>query len=146
MAQWQATGHIPYKLKEKFYKEYREQVDRIYNELNLRRMTRRAENIKAHADAAISRGGDAMMRERERLFRMYEAKRNEIQTYENNLGFLNVSSKNGSGFVNEIKRKIENLKNEMASLRKSIEDIDEKAKTGAQDEGETANSNAENKE
>ena len=146
MAQWQATGHIPYKLKEKFYVEYHEQVDRIFNELNLRRMSRRVENIKAQATAAISRGGDAMFRERERLFRMYEAKRNEIQTYENNLGFLNVSSKSGNGFVNEIKRKIENLKNEVANLRKSIEDIDEKAKTDAQDESTPADSSAENKE
>ncbi len=146
MAQWQATGHIPYKLKEKFYVEYHEQIDRIYNELNLRRMSRRAENIKAQATAAISRGGDAMFRERERLFRMYEAKRNEIQTYENNLGFLNVSSKSGNGFVSEIKRKIENLKNEVANLRKSIEDIDEKAKADAQDESTPADSNAENKE
>lgn len=146
MAQWQATGHIPYKLKEKFYVEYHEQIDRIFNELNLRRMSRRAENIKAQATAAISRGGDAMFRERERLFRMYEAKRNEIQTYENNLGFLNVSSKSGNGFVSEIKRKIENLKNEVANLRKSIEDIDEKAKEGAQDESTPTDSNAENKE
>ncbi len=146
MAQWQATGHIPYKLKEKFYVEYHEQIDRIYNELNIRRMSRRVENIKAQATAAISRGGDAMFRERERLFRMYEAKRNEIQTYENNLGFLNVSSKSGNGFVSEIKRKIENLKNEVANLRKSIEDIDEKAKADAQDESTPANGNAENKE
>lgn len=146
MAQWQATGHIPYKLKEKFYVEYHEQVDRIFNELNLRRMSRRVENIKAQATAAISRGGDAMFRERERLFRMYEAKRNEIQTYENNLGFLNVSSKSGNGFVSEIKRKIENLKNEVANLRKSIEDIDEKAKSDAQAESTPADSSAENKE
>lgn len=87
-----------------------------------------------------------MFRERERLFRMYEAKRNEMQTYENNLGFLNVSSKSGNGFVNEIRRKIENLKNEVANLRKSIEDIDEKAKAGTQDESATADGNAENKE
>ena len=79
-----------------------------------------------------------MYRERERLFRMYEAKRNEIQTYENNLGFLNVSSKNGNGFVNEIKRRIENLKSEVDNLRKSIEDIDEKAKADAQGENKEA--------
>ena len=138
ISQWQNTGHVPYRLKEKLYTEYREQVDRIYKELNLRRMSRRAENIKAQATAAISRGGDAMYRERERLFRMYEAKRNEIQTYENNLGFLNVSSKNGNGFVNEIKRRIENLKNEVDNLRKSIEDIDEKAKADAQGENKEA--------
>ena len=138
ISQWQNTGHVPYRLKEKLYTEYREQVDRIYKELNLRRMSRRAENIKAQATPAISRGGDAMYRERERLFRMYEAKRNEIQTYENNLGFLNVSSKNGNGFVKEIKRRIENLKNEVDNLRKSIEDIDEKAKADAQGENKEA--------
>lgn len=128
MDEWQKVGYVPFKMKEKVQNEYKEQIDRLYKELNMSAAARRVEDIKAQASAALSRGGDAMYREREKLFRIYEAKRNEIQTYENNLGFLSVSSKAGNTFVNEIKRRIENLKNELAELRKSIEDIDKKSK------------------
>lgn len=128
MDEWQKVGYVPFKMKEKVQNEYKEQIDRLYKELNMSAAARRVEDIKAQASAALSRGGDAMYREREKLFRVYEAKRNEIQTYENNLGFLSVSSKAGNTFVNEIKRRIENLKNELAELRKSIEDIDKKSK------------------
>ena len=137
ISEWQTVGLVPYKMKEKIYKEYHEQTDRLYKELGMSRAARRAENIKARATAAISRGGDAMFRERERLFKLYEEKRNEIQTYENNLGFLSVSSKSGGGFVNEIKRRIDNLKDELINLRKSIEDIDAKANANTDKAEET---------
>ncbi len=145
MNEWQTIGYVPFKMKEKIYKEYHEQTDRLYKELNMGRTARRVENIKARATAAISRGGDAMYRERERLFQLFEAKRNEIKTYENNLGFLNVSSKNGSGFVNDIKNRIANLKEELDGIRKSIEDIDSKA-NAANEEGNTDSNSQENKD
>lgn len=140
MAAWQNIGHVPFKVKEKIYKEYREQTDRLYKELGMGRAARRMENIKARATAAISRGGDAMYRERERLFLLFEAKRNEIKTYENNLGFLSVSSKKGSGFVNDIKNRIANLKEELDGIRKSIEDIDSKANAANEEENADSNS------
>lgn len=140
MAAWQNIGHVPFKVKEKIYKEYREQTDRLYKELGMGRAARRMENIKARATAAISRGGDAMYRERERLFQLFEAKRNEIKTYENNLGFLSVSSKKGSGFVNDIKNRIANLKEELDGIRKSIEDIDSKANAANEEENADSNS------
>ena len=130
MTEWQSIGFVPFKQKERVYKEYHEQIDRLYKELNIGRAARRVESIKARATAAISRGGDAMLREREKMSQQYEAKRNEIKTYENNLGFLNVSSKSGNGFVNEIKNRIANLKAELDGIRKSIEEIDAKAKAG----------------
>lgn len=132
MDEWQKTGFVPFKMKDKVQKEYREQIDRLFKELNMSSAARRVEDIKAQASAALSRGGDALYREREKLFRIYEAKRNEIQTYENNLGFLSVSSKTGSSFVEEIKHRIENLKGELAELRKSIEEIDRKSRADAE--------------
>lgn len=138
MDEWQKTGFVPFKMKDKVQKEYKEQIDRLFKELNMSSAARRVEDIRAQASAALSRGGDALYREREKLFRIYEAKRNEIQTYENNLGFLSVSSKTGSSFVEEIKRRIENLKGELAELRKSIEEIDRKSKADAEAPAETS--------
>ena len=61
---------------------------------------------------------------RERLMRQYEQKKNEIQTYENNLGFMNASSKAGNGFVDAIKSKIETLKQEADELLAQIKALD----------------------
>lgn len=57
--------------------------------------------------------------------RTYERMKNDLQTYENNIGFLTISSKGGSGLVKEMERKIEKLKAEMELTVKKIEAIDE---------------------
>ena len=56
--------------------------------------------------------------------RQYEMKKAEIQTYENNLGFMNASSKAGNGFVDAIKAKIETLKAEADELLNQIRSMD----------------------
>ena len=61
---------------------------------------------------------------RDRLMRQYEMKKAEIQTYENNLGFMNASSKAGNGFVDAIKAKIETLKAEADELLNQIRSMD----------------------
>ena len=57
--------------------------------------------------------------------RTYERMKNELQTYENNIGFLSVSSKGGGGLVKEMERKIEKLKEEMKLIIQKIDTIDE---------------------
>jgi hypothetical protein len=133
MDKWQETGHVPYKYKEDLYQAYRKEVDRLYEALDMRHIARRTERFKAQATAAMRKGGDALYDARQRLYAQYEAKKNEIQTYENNLGFLNVSTKSGGGFVDEIKRRINGLKADLEALRRSIEELDAKAK--AEQEG-----------
>ena len=61
---------------------------------------------------------------REKLQRQYEQKKSEIQTYENNLGFMNASSKSGNGFVDAIKSKIEELKKEADEILAQIRALD----------------------
>ncbi|MBR5193917.1 MAG: DUF349 domain-containing protein, partial [Bacteroidaceae bacterium] len=64
-------------------------------------------------------------REREKLIRAYESMKSEIQTYENNLGFLNSASKKGNSLVLEMNRKVEKLKSDLDLILKKIEVIDE---------------------
>ena len=59
------------------------------------------------------------------MMRMYERMKNELQTYENNIGFLSISSKGGGGLLKEMERKIEKLKEDMALTVKKIDAIDE---------------------
>lgn len=128
MDKWQETGHVPYKVKEDIFQAYHKEIDRLYSELDIRHIARRAEDFKAQAVKTARKGGDALYSARQRLFAQYEAKKNEIQTYENNLGFLNVSSKSGGSFVNEIKKRISSLKADLEALRRSIEEMDAKAR------------------
>ena len=57
--------------------------------------------------------------------RTYEKMKNELQTYENNMGFLTIASKGGNGLIKEMERKIEKLKNDMELIVKKIDAIDE---------------------
>ena len=67
-------------------------------------------------------------REREKLVRIYENMKNEIKTYENNIGFLTSSSKKGNSLVTELNRKIEKLKNDLELISQKIAIIDESTK------------------
>ena len=123
--EWNETGHVPFKEKDKIYEEYKGFVNDIYKKLNGRngkkRLNRFKDSIKEHAQE----GGNNLLKERERLFRAYENMKSEIQTYENNLGFLNSTSKSGSGLLADIKRKIEKLKDDLELQKDKIAALDE---------------------
>ena len=76
--------------------------------------------------ASSEQAQNKLYRERERLMRAYESMKNSLQTYQNNMGFLNVSSKSGNKMVEELERKIDKLKDDMQLLVQKIELIDEK--------------------
>ena len=95
MAEWNTIGFVPFK------------------ENNLNEMT------------SGERGKGRLFSERDKLMRMYERMKNELQTYENNIGFLSISSKGGGGLLKEMERKIEKLKEDMALTVKKIDAIDE---------------------
>ena len=69
-----------------------------------------------------------LARERERMARTLESRRIEIRTYENNLGFLTSKSKSGESMVNEFRRKIERLKEDIAQIEERMRLIDGKLK------------------
>ena len=71
------------------------------------------------------KGKNRLFSERDKLLRQYERMKSELQTYENNIGFLSISSKGGGGLLKELERKIENLKSDMALIVKKIDAIDE---------------------
>ena len=57
--------------------------------------------------------------------RRYEQLKNDINTYENNLGFLNVSSKKGgNSLIEEMKRKVQRLRDELEETRQKIKAVD----------------------
>ena len=97
---------------------------KYYQDLNLND-TQKTQLRDIHEKHRLAEDKNKLYGERERLMRYYERLKTEVQTYENNIGFLSVSSKGGSGLVKEMERKIENLKEEMALTVKKIDAIDE---------------------
>ncbi|MCM1505317.1 MAG: DUF349 domain-containing protein [Muribaculum sp.] len=124
-AQWQQIGHVPFKDKDKVYDAYRAAVNELYDKLDIKES--RA-NMANFANSIEEIGGDEnrLYRERERLTRSYEQKRNELKTYENNLGFFNVKSKGGNSLLQDTERKMQRIKDDLAALQEKIKIIDSK--------------------
>lgn len=127
MAEWSTIGHVPFKEKDKIYKEYHEAVDKQFDRLKVDQNDRKMQTFRNSLSDMSNgeRGKGKLYSERDKLMRMYERMKNELQTYENNIGFLSISSKGGGGLLKEMERKINKLKDEMALIIKKIDAIDE---------------------
>ena len=134
--EYNKTGHVPFKEKDKLYKEYHEITDKLYKEFHISAARRRLDSFKSNLKSMAERGATALDSERSRLMRRYEQLRQEINTYENNLGFLNASSKKGNSLIDEMNRKVEKLKDDLKLTRDKIKAID--AENAAADKEETA--------
>jgi len=125
MAEWSTIGHVPFKEKDKVYKEYRDAVDKQFEGLNVDSSNRRIESFKNNLKDMSGKGENKLFREREKLVRAYEHLKSEIATYENNIGFFSSNSKKGGGLIKEMERKIETLKEESKLIEQKINLIDE---------------------
>lgn len=121
---YNAVGHVPFKEKDKIFKEYHDVLDKIYSDLHVSVARRRLDNFKQNLRNVAKRGENAVDNERGRLARRYEQLKQEIATYENNLGFLNISSKKGNSLVDEMNRKVQRLKDDAELVRQKIKAID----------------------
>ena len=122
--EYQSIGHVPYKEKDKLYEEYHAVLDKLYKDLNITVAKRRLSKFKDSLKQVAERGENALDNERARLMRQYEQLKSEVQTYENNLGFLNASSKKGNSLIDEMNRKVQKLKDEVQLVRDKIKAID----------------------
>jgi len=133
MEEYQSIGHVPFKEKDKLYEEYHAVLDKLYKDLNISVARRRLSKFKDNLKQVAERGESALDNERARLMRQYEQLKSEVQTYENNLGFLNASSKKGSSLIDEMNRKVQKLKDEVQLVRDKIKAIDAENKEKAKE-------------
>ena len=122
--EYNKVGHVPYKEKDALYAAYHEALDAIYKEQNISNKRRRLDDFKSNIRNMAKRGEDAIDNERGRLTRRFEQLKQEIQTYENNLGFLNASSKKGNSLIDEMNRKVQKLRDDLELVRQKIKAID----------------------
>lgn len=124
-AEWQSVGHVPFNEKDKVYEAYRAIVDELYRKLEI---SQRGSRMASFENTINEIGNDSnrLYRERERLMRAFEQRRSELQTYENNMGFLTAKSKNASSMLRDMERRVQRLKDDIADLEKKIAVIDSK--------------------
>jgi len=123
--EYNAIGHVPFNEKDKLYAQFHETVDKLYKELNISVASQKLDDFKSNLKNLAKKGIEVVDNERGRLMRRYEALKSEIQTYENNLGFLTAKSKKGNSLVDEMNRKVERLKDDMELVRQKIKAIDQ---------------------
>ena len=122
--EYNKVGHVPFKEKDTLYAEYHEVLDVIYRQLNISTKRRRLDDFKSNIKNMAKRGEEALGSERSRLMRRFDQLKQEIQTYENNLGFLNASSKKGNSLIDEMNRKVQKLRDDLELVRQKIKAID----------------------
>lgn len=127
MAEWNKVGFVPFKEKDKIYKEYQSVLDKHFTRLNMQENKNRLMSYTSTVQqlASSDQAQNKLYREREKLMHNYERLKAELHTYENNMGFLNISSKSGSGMLKEMERKMQQLKDQMQLIIQKIELIDE---------------------
>lgn len=120
---WQSTGHVPFKEKDKLQETYRELVGDLFDKFDVKEHRARLESFEADIDNADS---SKLSRERDRLLRAYEQRRQELNTYENNLGFLKSTSKDGNSLIRDMERKMQRLRDDIDQIRRKIDIVDSK--------------------
>ena len=128
MKEWNGIGHVPLKEKDRIYKQYHSQVDKLFEHFNISVSNKKLSNFKSTISSIQEGSPQALYREREKLVRAFDNMKNELQTYENNLGFLTTSSKKGNSLLTEINRKVEKLKADIELVKEKIKVVDENIK------------------
>ena len=133
-AEWNEVGHVPFREKDRLYKEYRAVADELYKQFGASQARRRLEGFQKSVRQAVAKGESTLSRERERLLRIFETRKAEFQTYENNLNFLNATSKSGNSLVAEMNRKVEKLREELDLLSSKIKAIEAEMRAEVKEE------------
>ena len=120
-AKWNSIGFVPFKEKDKIYKEYKQVLNALYEKLHISANERKIANFRNN----IGKGSGSLQRERDHLIRQYETLKNEIATYENNIGFLSVSNKKGASLVDVMHQKVEKLKQDAEVILKKIRFVED---------------------
>lgn len=124
-AQWQQIGHVPFREKDKAYEEFRAAINDLYAKFDLRQTRANFARFESSVEE-MSSDENKLYRERERLARVLDQKRSELNTYNNNLGFFNFKSAGASSLQRDIERKTRRLEEDIKDLENKIKIIDQR--------------------
>ena len=124
---WAEAGYVPMADKERLHKEFRAEIDGIFERLKL--SAREAEET-AYRERLHNIGGDArkfVSNERQELTERIEKLRNDLSLWENNLGFL-ASSKQADLLKAEFEKKMQGARQQIALLHAKLRILNEAEK------------------
>ncbi len=117
------TGFVPFRDKDKIFKQFRAATDKIFDQLNIEKHNRKIEDFGKNLE---NKDDNALLNDRRRLVRQYEALQQEIKTSENNILFFTAGNKKGNKLVDDMQKKIDEQKRQLAELEEKINLIDSK--------------------
>ena len=123
--EFNAIGHVPFRDKDKMYDDYHAALDKVHKVLNADSQRRRMDNFKQNIKSVAKKGEQAVDNERTRLQRKIETMKQELKTYEDNLGFLSISSKKGNSLLDEMNRRMEKLKADIELFKQQLKELNE---------------------
>ena len=116
---WAEVGFVPAAEKERLHKEFRGEIDHIFEQLKI--SAREAEET-AYRERLKNVGGDAkrfVSGERQELQEKIEKLRNDLNLWANNLGFL-ASSKQADLLKQEFEKKMQGARQQIALLQAKL--------------------------
>lgn len=125
MDEYNGIGHVPFKEKDKLFREYHDTLDILFKRVNKNRANRRLNAFKDSMKEVAKRGEGAIDNERTRLQRRYDQMKQELENYENNLNFLSVSSKKGNSLIDDLNRKVEKLRDDLDLMKQKIKALND---------------------
>lgn len=125
--EWRSIGFVPYNQKEALNEEYRDIISKLTDKLN---MGSRRDRNSSNAARRFNANKINEANPKSSIMDLIRIRKNDLQTYENNLGFFNVKSSAGNSIVRELQNKIERIKNEISELQARLKELDEKPTEG----------------
>ena len=130
---WAEVGFVPMADKERLGKEFRTEINRIFEQLKI--SAREAEET-AYRERLRNIGGDAkrfVNNERQELQEKIEKLRADLNLWENNLGFL-ASSKQADLLKQEFEKKMQGARQQIALMQAKLRILNESEKAEKNEE------------
>ncbi len=108
---WNAIGFVPFKEKTRIQDAFRKALNEKFAE------------FRDGGSRFVGKAERAVRSERDRLVQRFMKKEQEIATWENNMGFFS-QSKNAEALLEELNKKIDIARQELAKLEEEIKEFD----------------------
>lgn len=124
-SRWAEIGFVPIKAKDAIQEEFRTIINEWFDKLNLDEFDRNLERFRAKL-TSMDAGENKeykIINEREKLVAKIRLLETDVNTWENNIGFITKSSKS-QGLIDELHSKIEKTKQRLALLQEKLKALD----------------------
>lgn len=123
---WNEVGFVPIKQKNSIQDEFKAAMDGLFDKLNMNEFDKNVARFKAKMEGGNNSGDKKdyrMLGERDKLAGKIKQLESDIQTWENNMGFISDSSKSQS-LLHSLEKKIETSRERLASMVEKLKAID----------------------